>query len=451
MSELYTKLISNVIFPLQERLKDHNTAAVHRQMEQTQWWPRERIEALQLQKLRQLISHAEQFVPYYRNLFKKTGLTATDLHSLADLQRIPFLTKPDIRSNLEGFKSEKARHLSRFNTGGSSGEPLIFFIGNERVSHDVAAKWRATRWWNVDIGDREIVVWGSPVELTAQDKVRQIRDRVMRTHLLPAFEMSEAKLDEFVMTIRTFRPTMLFGYPSSISLIAKHAEKRGQIMNDLGIKVAFVTSERLYDHQRDEISRVFGCPVANGYGGRDAGFIAHQCPHGGMHITAEDIIVEIVDQTGNVVPSGTAGEVVVTHLSTSEFPFIRYRTGDVAVLSDTHCECGRGLPVLQEIQGRSTDFVVAENGTVMHGLAVIYPIRDIKGIAAFKVTQHSTLHTVVQIVPDENCPADAEAIITAGVLNRLGNNVKVEVERVSEILPEKSGKFRYIVSHVDIA
>jgi phenylacetate-CoA ligase len=107
--------------------------------------------------------------------------------------------------------------------------------------------------------------------------------------------------------------------------------------------------------------------------------------------------------------------------------------------------------VLQEIQGRSTDFVVAENGTVMHGLAVIYPIRDIKGIAAFKVTQHSTLHTVVQIVPDENCPADAEAIITAGVLNRLGNNVKVEVERVSEILPEKSGKFRYIVSHVDIA
>ena len=451
MSELYTKLISNVIFPLQERLKDHNTVAVKRQMEQTQWWPRERIEALQMQKLRQLISHAEQFVPYYRNLFKKTGLTAADLHSLADLQRIPFLTKPDIRSNLEGFKSEKARHLSRFNTGGSSGEPLIFFIGNERVSHDVAAKWRATRWWDVDIGDREIVVWGSPVELTAQDKVRQIRDRVMRTHLLPAFEMSEAKLDEFVMTIRTFRPTMLFGYPSSISLIAKHAEKRDQIMNDLGIKVAFVTSERLYDHQRDEISRVFGCPVANGYGGRDAGFIAHQCPHGGMHITAEDIIVEIVDQTGNVVPSGTAGEVVVTHLATSEFPFIRYRTGDVAVLSDTHCKCGRGLPVLQEIQGRSTDFVVAENGTVMHGLAVIYPIRDIKGIAAFKVTQHSTLHTVVQIVPDENCPADAEAIITAGVLNRLGNNVKVEVERVSEILPEKSGKFRYIVSHVDIA
>lgn len=451
MSELYTKLVSNVIFPLQERLKNHSTVAVHREMEDTQWWPRERIEALQLERLRQLISHAEQFVPYYRDLFQKIGLTAADLQSLADLQRIPFLTKPIIRSNLEELKSQKAQHLARFNTGGSSGEPLIFFIGNERVSHDVAAKWRATRWWNVDIGDREIVVWGSPIELTAQDKVRQIRDRVMRTHLIPAFEMSEAKLDEFVATIRSFRPTMLFGYPSSISLIARHAEKRGRLMNDLGIKVAFVTSERLYDHQRDDISRVFGCPVANGYGGRDAGFIAHQCPQGSMHITAEDIIVEIVDQAGNAVTAGTPGEVVVTHLATSEFPFIRYRTGDIAVLSDKSCTCSRGLSVLEEIQGRTTDFVVAEDGTIMHGLAVIYPIRDITGIAAFRVTQHNAMHTVVQIVPGEGCPLDVEAIIAAGVRARLGNNVVVDVERVGEILPEKSGKFRYIVSHVGIA
>ena len=451
MSELYTKLVSNVIFPLQERLKHHSTVAVHRQMEETQWWPRERIEALQLERLRQLISHAEYFVPYYRDLLKKIGLTAADFKSLADLQRIPFLTKPVIRSNLEGLKSQKAQHLARFNTGGSSGEPLIFFIGNERVSHDVAAKWRATRWWNVDIGDREIVVWGSPIELTAQDKVRQIRDRIMRTHLIPAFEMSEAKLDEFLATIRSFRPTMLFGYPSSISLIARHAEKRGQIMNDLGIKVAFVTSERLYDHQREDITRVFGCPVANGYGGRDAGFIAHQCPQGSMHITAEDIIVEIVDQAGNAVSAGTPGEVVVTHLATSEFPFIRYRTGDIAVLSDKSCTCSRGLPILEEIQGRTTDFVVAEDGTIMHGLAVIYPIRDITGIAAFRVTQHNAMHTVVQIVPGEGCPLDVEAIIAAGVRARLGNNVVVDVERVGEILPEKSGKFRYIVSHVGIA
>ncbi len=292
-------------------------------------------------------------------------------------------------------------------------------------------------------------VWGSPIELTAQDKVRQIRDRVMRTHLIPAFEMSEAKLDEFVATIRNFRPTMLFGYPSSISLIARHAEKRGQIMNDLGIKVAFVTSERLYDHQRDDIARVFGCPVANGYGGRDAGFIAHQCPQGGMHITAEDIIVEIVDSDGNPLPHGTAGEIVITHLATSEFPFIRYRTGDVAVLSDKSCACGRGLPLIEEIQGRTTDFVVAADGTVMHGLALIYTLRDITGITAFKIIQETRELTRVLIVSGPTCNVPAAiARIEHDLAARLGKGVTIKVEQVGEIPTEKSGKFRYVISKV---
>ena len=127
---------------------------------------------------------------------------------------------------------------------------------------------------------------------------------------------------------------MLFGYPSALSHIARHAEARGQRMDDLGIQVAFVTSERLYDDQRASISRVFGCPVANGYGGRDAGFIAHECPEGGMHLTAEDIVVELVDAEGGPVPLGEPGEIVVTHLATGDFPFIRYRTGDIAVLDD---------------------------------------------------------------------------------------------------------------------
>ena len=110
-------------------------------------------------------------------------------------QALPLLDKATIRAHTEAMKHPQAQGLARFNTGGSSGEPLIFFIGKERVSHDVAAKWRATRWWGVDIGDPEIVVWGSPIELGSQDRVRAWRDRLMRTELLPAFEMNEAKLD----------------------------------------------------------------------------------------------------------------------------------------------------------------------------------------------------------------------------------------------------------------
>lgn len=447
MSGLYTTLISGVFFPLHERLKKHDSVAVRKEMEISQWWDEDRLKELQLTRLRQLLTYVEVHVPYYRGLFAQTGFTAEDVRSLADLTHLPLLDKSRIRANIEALKSDNAQCLHRFNTGGSSGEPLIFYIG-KRVTHDVAAKWRATRWWDVDIGDREIVIWGSPIELGAQDGVRALRDRIFRTKLLPAFEMSEQKLDLFLDEIRVMRPRMLFGYPSALSHIARHAEARGQHMNDLGIRVAFVTSERLYDEQRQQISKTFGCPVANGYGGRDAGFIAHECPQGGMHITAEDIIVEIVDQQGSPLPHGEVGEIIVTHLATSDFPFIRYRTGDIGMLDRRLCSCGRGLPLLKEIQGRSTDFLVAQNGTIMHGLALIYILRDIPEIRNFKIIQESLDLTRVLIVSEDGFNPELVEKIEQGFKARLGDGVKIVVEQMAEIPAEKSGKFRYVLSKI---
>lgn len=447
MSSLYTKTVTNVIFPLHEKLKKHDTVAIKNKMEVSQWWATEDILDFQLQRLKTLLSRINQHVPYYQKLFTDIGFKPENVSSVSDLQQLPFLTKEVIRENIDDLKANNAVGLSRFNTGGSSGAPLIFFIGKERVSHDVAAKWRATRWWDVDIGDPEIVVWGSPIELGAQDRIKQIRDKLLRTELISAFEMSDLKLDEFVKKIVEFKPKMLFGYPSSLSLIADHASKKGIDVSRLGIKVAFVTSEKLYDHQREKIERIFGCKVANGYGGRDAGFIAHQCPKGSMHITAEDIIVEIVGSDGQNLAVGEAGEIVVTHLATKDFPFIRYRTGDVGVLSNETCRCGRGLPILKEIQGRSTDFVISADGTIMHGLALIYVLRDIEGIELFKIVQESKLLTNIFIVVSSAFAPESVIKIESGIKERLGMSVEVSIELVESIAAEKSGKFRYVVSH----
>lgn len=451
MSDLYTRFVSGVLFPLQERLKKHDTVRVHREMDASQWWPRERIQDLQLQRLKALLNDVAVHVPYYRALFARIGFDPASVRSVADLQALPFLTKAEIRAHSDALRADNAVGLARFNTGGSSGEPLIFFIGTERVTHDVAAKWRATRWWDVDIGDREIVVWGSPIELGTQDRVRLVRDALMRTELLRAFEMSDDKVDGFIARIRECRPKMLFGYPSAISHIALRAEQRGVRLDDLGIKVVFCTSERLYDHQRETISRLFRCPVANGYGGRDAGFIAHECPSGNMHITAEDIVVEIIDEAGRVLPAGQSGEIVVTHLATRDYPFIRYRTGDIGTLGDEACPCGRGLPILRDIQGRSTDFVVAEDGTVLHGLSLIYILRDIPAVRAFKIVQETRSHTRALIVPELGASTDGlDCAVIDGFRRRLGAGVEVSVEFVESIPAEKSGKFRYVVSHVAV-
>jgi phenylacetate-CoA ligase len=279
--------------------------------------------------------------------------------------------------------------------------------------------------------------------------LRAIRDRVLRTRLLSAFEMSPAKLDGFIDAIRAMHPKMLFGYPSALSHIARHACRRGVRMDDLDIRVAFVTAERLYDDQRALMASTFGCRVANGYGSRDAGFIAHECPEGGMHITAEDIIVEIVDRDGRPLPPGDAGEIVVTHLATADFPFIRYRMGDIAALDDRPCSCGRGLPLLKDIQGRTTDFVVATDGTVMHGLALIYVLRETPGVDSFKIVQESLDQTRVLLVPGAGYGEPTRRRIEEGLKGRLGSEVRVVLEEVPRIEAERSGKFRYVVSRVD--
>ena len=452
---MYTSFISRFFFPLHELAKRHATVGVRRALERSQWWSAEQLLQHQVQRLRAFLTDigtGGTAVPHYRELYARLGFDPRAVHGLADLQALPLLDKATIRARTEALKRPGARDLARFNTGGSSGEPLIFFIGKERVGHDVAAKWRATRWWGVDIGDPEMVVWGSPIELGSQDRIRAWRDRLLRTELLPAFEMNDAKLDAMVAAIRRCRPRMLFGYPSALSHIARHAARRGQRMDDLGIGVAFVTSERLYDEQRAAIVAAFGCPVANGYGGRDAGFIAHECPQGGMHITSEDIVVEIIGADGRPLPHGQAGEIVVTHLATRDFPFVRYRTGDVGVLDDRACPCGRGLPLLKEIQGRSTDFVVAADGTVMHGLALIYVLRDLPGLSAFKIIQHSVQRTEVQVVPENGTLlAATRERIAAGLRARLGAGVRVDICPVAAIAAEKSGKFRYVVSHVELS
>jgi phenylacetate-CoA ligase len=442
----YTRLCSGVLFPIHERLKGHDSVRLRKELEVSQWLSGEELARHQVTHLQAFLSTVAHTVPFYHKTFASKKFDPGMLTSLADLEQVPRLTKSLIRENVEELKSTEAGKLIRYNTGGSSGEPLVFYMGMDRVTHDVAAKWRATRWWNVDIGDREIVLWGSPVELKRQDRVKALRDFLLRSWLLPAFEMSDAKMSEYLQTIRGIRPAMLFGYASALALLGAHARATSVRMNDLGIKVAFTTGETLYPDQRQIIEETFGAPVANGYGSRDAGFIAHQCPSGSLHLTAEHIVVELLDEEGTPVAPGETGEIVVTHMATREFPFIRYRTGDMAALATERCACGRGLPVLKSVFGRSTDFIRTRSGNAMHALALIYEVRDKPGVRAFKFIQAEDLSVELQLVAGPELTEQVESDIVAGLRRRLGVDTPLDVVRVERIPAEKSGKYRYVVS-----
>lgn len=443
---MYTWLCSRLLFPLHERIKGHDSTALLKELERTQWLDPEELSRLQLARLRGFLARVQKAVPYYRELFGDCRFDPSRLAALADLRQIPFLTKPLIRAHGAELRAENAGRLIRYNTGGSSGEPLVFYMGTERVSHDVAAKWRATRWWGVDIGDSEIVLWGSPIEIGAQDRLRSLRDLAFRSRLLRAFDMSEARMDEYLRIIRRMRPRMMFGYASAMARLAARARSIGVSLADAGVRVVFVTGETLYPDQRKIIEAVFGAPAANGYGARDAGFIAHQCPSGSLHVGSEHIVLELVDGEGNAVPPGESGEIVVTHLATAAFPFIRYRTGDMAVQSLQSCPCGRGLPVLEQVLGRSTDFIRTRSGTVMHALALIYEVRGQPGVRAFKFLQAEDLSIELQVAATADFTGEVEGRTLEGLQRRLGADTPMRIARVEHIPPERSGKHRYVES-----
>jgi phenylacetate-CoA ligase len=307
---------------------------------------------------------------------------------------------------------------------------------------------RAESWFGASITDPEFAIWGSPVELSKQDRLRDLRDRILRTRLLSAFEMNSETMSRYLDEIERQGCRRIFGYPSSIALLCEHARSQGRDLRRLGVKAVFVTAEYLYEHWRQTIAETLGCPVANGYGGRDSGFVAHECPAGGMHITADRLIVEIVDDEGRPQPAGHAGEIVVTNMDTPEMPFIRYRTGDIGVLATRNCACGRSLPLLERVDGRRTDFIVAPDGRMMHGLSLVYVIREIKGIEEFRVTQKRLTLFDLEIVRNQQYDPGSERRIREAFAQRMRAPVTVQIRYSESIAPTTNGKTRYVVSEI---
>jgi len=445
---LYTRLVSDVLFPLHERLKGHRSPELLRHLEATQWWSRDQLEAYRIARLRQLLMRVAETVPYYRELFRELGFRAAALREMGDLAALPLSDKAILRTSFDDFIAADAPKLVERRTTGSTGQPLRFLVSRDRLSFDIAAKWRGIRWWGVDIGDPEVVVWGSPIELTVQDRFKTIRDRLLRSYLLPIIDISPEKLDHYLVTIRSLRPPMLFGYPSAIAQLAWRARARGVRLDDLGTRAIFVTSEFLQPPWRQAITEAFGCPVVTEYGARDAGHLARECPAGGLHITAEYLAIEILDEQGRPVPPGQCGEVVVTNFESQSFPFIRYRTGDLAALDDRQCPCGRSLPLIANVSGRTNDCLVATDGRLVHDSALNYVIRALQGVNAYKIVQETLTDVHVMIVPGPGLVDDVADRIVPRYRQLLGAEVNVRVETVPDIPREPSGKFRHVVTRV---
>lgn len=441
-----------VIYPLQELACRRPTFPYLAELEHSQWRSRSELEERQRRKLNRLLQVALDHSPWHAERFEAAGCVdriRSASFQLNDLAGLPTMDKHDARTHRDQIAWPGVPGGAfRYNTGGSSGEPLVFYFGRERQASDAAGRMRARRWWGVEPGEREAYLWGAPVELAKTDRIKTLRDRLINQLVLNAFAMTPARMDAYLEALREWKPVCLYGYASSVALLAAHAEARGAPVRLPRLRVVCTTGEPLYPHQRELIERVFGVPVANEFGSRDIGFTAHEAPGGVMLLLSESHVLEVLDEAGRPCPPGVAGEAVITGLTSAAQPFIRYRTGDIVSLSDRQDPGGRGLHVLETVSGRQTDLVVAADGTIMHALAVIYVLRAVEGVERFKCIQHSPREMEVLVVPGPRWHARAESEIVNGLRARLGEEVTVKLELVDDIAPEASGKHRYVVSHV---
>jgi len=452
---MYEFLIKHVFTPVVDFHRGANTMKRLEELEGTQWWPRERILALQDERLRKLVRYAYDSVPYYRKVFEQCALKPEDIVTSVDLVKLPILTRQLVRNNFSDLVARgfPRRELMSCLTGGSTGEALRFYkTRDDYHGWDAAAGLRAHKWAGYEVGEKLALFWGRHPRLSVADSLtRTTKHFVQRVELFDALKMTEAKLAHFAKRLEGFDGGFIKGYPSAIYLMARYIEKEGKPV--IRPRAIITTGEELYDFQRELFSKVFKCETYSYYSTNEVDAIASEClEHSGYHISAENVIVEIVDDADKPVPLGGEGRILITSLHNYGMPFIRYEIGDIGVSSDKVCPCGRGLPVLAAVNGRISDFIFTRKGDCIPGIALNRSFLAGLGVEQYQIVQESYEKVVIKLVFGREYKHDHvnEAVeeIERHFKSELGGDIDVVIELVDQIVPTRIGKRRMFMSKV---
>jgi phenylacetate-CoA ligase len=442
-----------LVFPLYYWKNGDKRLARLNELEQSQYLPQGKLEQLQLSRLQKIVRYAYDNTIYYRRIMEKNKLHPDQIKTLKDIEKLPILTKQLIQENTDTMISSKYNRseLIKDSSGGSTGEPTVYYKNIERHNLRRADQIRHDRWTGWDIGKRKALIWGAQRDLKA---VQNFRENLLATYLdrqweLDAFEMSDKEMEGFTRQLEKLQPSMILGYANALELYAKYLLEH---QPNHGIKIEGIVSsaETLTEEKRATIEKAFNCKVLNRYGSREVGLIASECPsQNGLHINAENVLVEIVDNNGNAIDEGN-GDILVTDYWNFGMPLIRYKLGDVGTVSDKKCDCGRTLPLLGGVAGRTGDFFVNQEGGKIHGEYFTHLFYDLPQVKQFQMIQE-TIELVTLKIVETTQQSDKSYLdnIVAKTKAMLGNEVDVHTEFVEQIHPTSTGKLLFTISKVN--
>jgi phenylacetate-CoA ligase len=330
-------------------------------------------------------------------------------------------------------------------TSGTTGEPLVFGKDRFAAKYMDAAMHQVYGWYGIRIGDREGRFWGRAISARARLRQR-IKDWLLNRRRLSAFQMDDENCARFWQTLQRFRPHYFYCYPNAVFEFADYLRRTGQPGHQLGLKAIICTGEVLFPHHVALLREVFRCPVVNEYGSTENGILAFECPEGNMHVLAQNIHLEIVDDDGNPLPPGASGRILVTELHSTDVPFIRYALSDTGALSPDPCACGRAYPVLTLQSGRIDSFIVTPAGKKVYDAVLAYAFKH--AFRKFRGYQRRRDLLEVEYVPNDACSAKVLDGLRRTLNEYLGADMLVEFKQVEAIQLSKSGKAQYFVSEL---
>jgi len=414
-----------------------------RALRRNTWLPTSELEKMQLKAFRKILKYAYENVAFYHRRFNAAKIKPEDIQSIEDMQGLPILAKKDVQRNFDSLVSRNVRMemCKKETTSGTTGTPLTF-IAEKRASGIMSANKLRHQVENGSRLFRDKYVLLLPARGFSRKRTYLggflARLGFLRRRLMDAQEPVEDVMEKLI----SFGPDVIDSLPSFFLLLAKEMEKRGEVIHPRHI---FGSGELLDTVSRRFINSAFNVDMLDVYGCTEAGNIAWECSeHAGYHTNIDLVVTEFVKDEEHVT-MGEAGKIILTPLWNYAMPLIRYEIGDVGRPSSERCPCGRGLPLMEVIEGRYEDFIVLPSGRMISPYVTSRYFENVEGIDEYRIIQQARSNFIIQLVLREGRNNDIFLRLEDTFKKELGEDLTISIEAVDSI--PKNGKLRHVVSN----
>lgn len=428
----------------------HIFNSTYKFLQQSQWWTEKQHKEYQMEKIKAIIKYSCDYVPYYRRLFSENNIKPEYIQDFSDLKKIPYLTKDIIRNNLNDLISTRCnpKKLAYVITGGTTEIPMGFYEDKRRQSKTERAH-IANLWSRIgyDKGKsyRMVILRGdTPKEGNYE--------YIGKNLILSSFNLIENNMNDYIEKIVAFNPDFIQAYPSVISLLSKYIVENNIKISLANLKAIICASENIYDFQRQQINQAFNAKIYSFYGHTEHSCLAGECEKSNYyHLQSEYGYTELINESGcDALEEDEAGEIICTGFSNYAVPFIRYRTGDIAINSNERCSCGRNYKLIKRIDGREQEYFIDKTGakvTFIYSDVALWQVRHKIYLYQYVQNEGGSVELYIQY-KNKFTEEDKKCVISK--FKKSYPRFDIKLYFTKHIERTKNGKFRFLVQNVKV-